>query len=171
MQSCDEERTEDVPIYYAEKVTRTFSRSCQSGPRQDAVKGPPQSQRTSQGSFTSSSSKPTAPQGGHNMAQITKRDSTHNRTEAAGDNSAMKNFSLPLRSLFVLLGVGLGDGNQLAQIEISNCKDDDFFQQLRTSYNTTKGFLRRVFGIWIYAHCDFFKVPKSPPQRSRRFPS
>ena len=104
------------------------------------------------------------------MAKITKRGSTHNRPEAAGDNSAMKKVSLSLQSHFVLLGVAVGDGNQLAQIEISNCKDDDFFQQLRISYNTTKGFLRRVFGIWIYAHCDFFKVPKSPPTALKQIP-
>ena len=125
---------------------------------------------TSRGSSTPSSSKPAAQQGGHKMAQITKRGSTHNRPEAARDKSAMKKVTLPLQSLFVLLGVAVGDGNQLAQIEISNCKDDDFFQQLRISYDTTKGFLRRVFGIWMYAHCDFFKVPKSPPPALNQIP-
>ena len=71
-----------------------------------------------------------------------------------------------LSPLFVFLGIGLGDETRLAQIEIIDKKDDTFYEELKRSYNATKGILRRVFGIWKYANCEFFKVPFPLPPNS-----
>ena len=66
--------------------------------------------------------------------------------------------------LFVFLGIGLSDENRLAQIKIIDKKDDTFYEELKRSYKATKGISRRVFSIWNYAHCEFFKgtYPLSP---------
>ena len=76
-----------------------------------------------------------------------------------GYSTATNDHTLLSSPLFVFLGIGLGDDNRLAQIEIIDKKDDAFYEELRRSYNTTKGILRQAFGIWKYAHCEFFKVP------------
>ena len=69
--------------------------------------------------------------------------------------------------LFVFLGIGLGDENRLAQIKIVDKKDDTFYEELKKSYKATKGILRRVFSIWKYAHCEFFKVTYPLPPWSQ----
>ena len=81
------------------------------------------------------------------------------KKRAVGYNTDTNSRTLVISALFVFLGVGLGDESRLAQIEIINKEDDTFYEELRKSYNATKGILRRVFGIWKYAHCEFFKVP------------
>jgi hypothetical protein len=59
---------------------------------------------------------------------------------------------------YVLFGVSSGDDLHLAQIEIQDFKDDQFFEQLRESYNELRGFFREWFGIWQYSHSEFVKV-------------
>lgn len=76
-----------------------------------------------------------------------------------GYNTGTNSRTLVVSALYVFLGVGLGDENRLAQIEIINKEDDTFYEELKRSYNAAKGILRRVLGIWKYAHCEFFKVP------------
>jgi hypothetical protein len=60
--------------------------------------------------------------------------------------------------IYVLLGVTGGDDLHLAQIEVQDFKDDQFFEQLRERYNELRGFFRRWFGIWQYSHSEFVKV-------------
>ena len=81
------------------------------------------------------------------------------KKRAVGYDIGTNSRTLVISALFVFLGVGLGDENRLAQIEIFNKEDDTFYDELKKSYNATKGIVRRVFGIWKYAHCEFFKVP------------
>jgi hypothetical protein len=59
---------------------------------------------------------------------------------------------------YVLFGVTVGDDLHLAQIEVQDFKDDQFFEQLRESYNELRGFFRNWFGIWQYSHSEFVKV-------------
>lgn len=55
--------------------------------------------------------------------------------------------------------MGVKSGSiQIAQIEVQALKDDLFFDALRHRYSKLRGFLRRWFGIWRYAHCDFIKA-------------
>ena len=62
---------------------------------------------------------------------------------------------------YILLGVSVGSDLRLAQIEvhgISRTTDDDFFKELKYRYTTLRGFMRRWFSIYRYAHCRFVKV-------------
>jgi hypothetical protein len=62
------------------------------------------------------------------------------------------------RGKFVLFGVTAGEDLHLAQIAVQDCRDDQFFEELKTKYNEIRGLFRRWFGIWRYSHCDFVKV-------------
>jgi hypothetical protein len=59
---------------------------------------------------------------------------------------------------YVFFGVTAGDDLHLAQIEVQDFKDDQFFEQLRERYNELRGFFRNWFGIWQYSHSGFVKV-------------
>ena len=60
--------------------------------------------------------------------------------------------------IYVLFGVTAGEDLHLAQIEVQDFKDDQFFEQLRERYNELRGFFRKWFGIWQYSHSAFVKV-------------
>jgi hypothetical protein len=60
--------------------------------------------------------------------------------------------------IYVLFGVAAGEDLQLAQIEVQDFKDDQFFEHLRERYNELRGFFRKWFGIWQYSHSEFVKV-------------
>jgi hypothetical protein len=59
---------------------------------------------------------------------------------------------------YVFLGVTAGEDLHLAQIEVHNHEDDQFFQMLKENYHELRGLLREWFGIWKFSHCDFVKV-------------
>jgi hypothetical protein len=59
---------------------------------------------------------------------------------------------------YIFLGVTAGDGLHLAQIEVHNHDDDQFFHVLRGNYHRLRGLFREWFGIWKFSHCDFVKV-------------
>lgn len=65
---------------------------------------------------------------------------------------------------FVLFGVQGSKRLQsarlrLAQIDIEVHKDDDsFFDEMTIQYRKLRGFLRRVFSIWVFHTCDFVMV-------------
>jgi hypothetical protein len=61
-------------------------------------------------------------------------------------------------TIYVLFGVTAGEDLQLAQIEVQDFKDDQFFEHLRERYNELRGFFRKWFGIWQYSHSEFVKV-------------
>lgn len=60
--------------------------------------------------------------------------------------------------IYVLFGVTAGEDLHLAQIEVQDFNDDQFFELLRERYNELRGFLRKWFGIWQYSHSEFVKV-------------
>ena len=60
--------------------------------------------------------------------------------------------------IYVLFGVTAGEDLHLAQIEVQDSKDDQFFEQLRERYNELRGFFRKWFGIWQYSHSEFVEV-------------
>jgi hypothetical protein len=95
-------------------------------------------------------------------------------TGEAGPNSADNLSSIPKSAsrvsaaskvnmqdkgkIYVLFGVTAGEDLHLAQIEVQDSKDDQFFEQLRERYNELRGFFRKWFGIWQYSHSEFVKV-------------
>jgi hypothetical protein len=72
--------------------------------------------------------------------------------------SAASNVMQDKGKTYVLFGVTAGEDLQLAQIEVQDFKDDQFFEQLRERYNDLRGFFRKWFGIWQYSHSEFVKV-------------
>ena len=73
---------------------------------------------------------------------------------------------VPLNSMtgFVLFGVHGSKRLQnaclrLAQIDVAVYKDDDsFFDEMSVQYRKLRGFLRRVFSIWVFQTCEFIMV-------------
>lgn len=48
---------------------------------------------------------------------------------------------------------------RLAHFDIEVHKDhDSFFDEMVKQYNELRGFLRRVFSIWMFHTCDFVMV-------------
>lgn len=86
------------------------------------------------------------------------------KTEPSGTSTAVD--IIPPSSLvgFVLFGVHgskrLHNASlRLAQINVAAYKDDDsFFEEMNVQYQTLRGFLRRVFSIWIFHTCEFIMV-------------
>ena len=73
---------------------------------------------------------------------------------------------VPLSNLtgFVLFGVHGSKRLQnaclrLAQIDVAVYNNDDsFFDEMTVQYGKLRGFLRRVFSIWIFETCEFIMV-------------
>ncbi|KAF2810898.1 uncharacterized protein BDZ99DRAFT_441534 [Mytilinidion resinicola] len=61
---------------------------------------------------------------------------------------------------YVFLGVRRGDEYKVAEINVHGLGDDQFFKELKAEYYTMKGYLWRLFSIWKFKHCDFFKFEK-----------
>ena len=64
---------------------------------------------------------------------------------------------------FVLFGVHGSQRLQsaylrLAQIEVSDKDDDEFFDQIIVEFRRLRGFLRRTFSIWVFHTCEFIMV-------------
>lgn len=51
-----------------------------------------------------------------------------------------------------------GNNLRLAQIDVKAMKDDHLFEAIKNNYQKLRGYLRRYFSIWRFAHCDFVKV-------------
>ena len=159
-----------MPIFFAEQVARASTGASNAAAQQYAVggagQGPPTSNDPpshSTASFTTSNSRQSSEYTDH----LTKNGpSLKQKNRVVGYSTGANNLMPVLSPLFVFVGVGLSDETRLAQIEIIDKKDDTFYEELKRSYNATKGVLRRVFGIWKYAHCEFFKVPFPSPPRS-----
>ena len=64
---------------------------------------------------------------------------------------------------FILFGVHGSQRLQsaylrLAQIEVSEKDDDEFFDQMIIEFRRLRGFLRRTFSIWVFHTCEFIMV-------------
>jgi hypothetical protein len=64
----------------------------------------------------------------------------------------------PNYSLHLLLVVKTGSSHHLSQIELHGASTKQFFRQLRSDYFKLRGCIRSFFSIWVYSHCDFYKV-------------
>lgn len=64
---------------------------------------------------------------------------------------------------FVLFGVHGSQRLQsaylrLAQIEVSDKDDDEFFDEMIVEFRRLRGFIRRTFSIWVFHTCEFIMV-------------
>jgi hypothetical protein len=90
------------------------------------------------------------PNSANNLSSIPK--------SASRGSAASKVNTQDKEKTYVLFGVTAGEDLHLAQIEVQDFKDDQFFEQLRERYNELRGFFRIWFGIWQYSHSEFVKV-------------
>ena len=157
-----------MPIFFAEQVARP---SPYGAAQWYAVEGDGQGQTTSSrrpSHSTASTTMSNSRQSSQYTGRLTEHEtSLKQKKRAVGYNTGTNSRTLVVSALYVFLGIGLGDENRLAQIEIVNKEDETFYEELKRSYNATKGIVRRVFGIWKYAHCEFFKVPFPLPAKSQ----
>lgn len=99
------------------------------------------------------------------------RTTTQNlRTNAQSSNGSSSNLqvsytqtssSLPAAPPvfpYVFLLVSAGSTYRLAQMTVKDRSTFDFFHDLRLQYNSLRPFFRRRFSIWVYSHCDFYRV-------------
>lgn len=59
---------------------------------------------------------------------------------------------------FVHLLVRKADRYLLSSIKVKDKDARGFFQDLVVRYHRHRGYLRRIFSIFVYSHCDFVKV-------------
>ena len=160
-----------MPIFFAEQVARTSTGASNAAAQQYAIEGAGQGQPTSNdppSPSTASSTSSNSRQSSQYTDQLTEHDpSLKQKRRGVYYSTATNDRMLVFGPLFVVLGIGLGDENLLAQIKIVDKNDDTFYEKLKTSYKATKGILRRVFSIWKYANCEFFKVTYPLPPRSQ----
>ena len=86
------------------------------------------------------------------------------KNDALATSTAVEIVPLSNLSGFVLFGVHGSKHLQnaclrLAQIDVAVYKDDDsFFDEMTVQYRKLRGFLRRVFSIWVFQTCEFIMV-------------
>ena len=84
--------------------------------------------------------------------------------DASAEGTAVEIVPLSNLTGFVLFGVHGSKRLQsaclrLAQIDVAVYKDDDsFFDEMTVQYRKLRGFLRRVFSIWVFQTCEFIMV-------------
>ena len=87
--------------------------------------------------------------------------------DASATSTAVEIMPLSNLTGFVLFGVHGSKRLQnaclrLAQIDVTVYKDDDsFFDEMTVQYRKLRGFLRRVFSIWVFQTCEFIMVRPS----------
>lgn len=69
---------------------------------------------------------------------------------------------MPVRCRYVLFMI-YNDGLCLRAIESQSLSNDQLFDRMRLEYRQSKGWFRTWFGLWIFSHCDFYKVSPDCP--------
>lgn len=115
---------------------------------------------------SSKSALPTHTQNVALQAQIISRSDTDpsppgSNEAARGGSETADNAPLKMTG-YVFLGVKRGVEHSVAEINVHGLGDDQFFKELRAEYHKMKGYLRRFFSVWRFAHCDFVKVELNP---------
>ena len=159
--ACGEDRYETVPTSFAKQIVR--KRRLQLGgspasnpqlPAQNRVASPPTNHSLSPSQYVPpnlSKSLQSDPESGQTSA-LNLSDGGQRAKEAVNISTEF--------GLHVLVNVPVGDNLHIKRIDILDYRDDRFFEQLRAAYASAKGKLRRIFGIWTYSHCKFFKFEK-----------
>lgn len=59
---------------------------------------------------------------------------------------------------YVIILVKRADRYLMSQVDVCELCDNTFFQSLRIEYRRLRGWLRNLFSVWRYSHCDFYQV-------------
>ena len=159
--SCGEDRSQDVPAFFAQKVMRnpglrpsTLPASSTQGSLYRGSLGP----SAAQSDGTSQEAGREFQEFSQNTANL-NQSSKPSLTNAGRRNQSKPGFLNDIK-LYVLLSLPVGDDIRLKHIEILDYEDDNFFKQLRITYVNEKGFLGTYLGIRKYAYCDFYRFEK-----------
>ena len=84
-------------------------------------------------------------------------------TDRSAPNTAVEIVPPSNFTGFILFGVHGSQRLQsaylrLAQIEVNDKDDDEFFDQLIVEFRRLRGFLRRAISIWVFHTCEFIMV-------------
>jgi len=159
---CGEQRWAEVPAGFARAVTqsaRTYLIRCQLLAYPGSAQ-PPQAAHSKQ--LPSSTSMPSS-KAAEGFAKGTQADDgsespSRNPRLGANPNTNTSTASSPLTSQRVFFLVAAGSGFRLAQIRVEKLTTYEFFRELRQQYNDLRRFFRRWLSIWVYSHCDFYRV-------------
>jgi len=162
---CGEQRWAEVPTDFARVVTRS-ARTCLTNSQLVAYPGsvqPPQASHLKQLPSSASVASSKAAERFAKGAQAAggSGSSSRNPPLGAGPNTNTGITSSPLTSQRVFLLVAAGNGFRLAQIRVERLTTYEFFRELRQRYNDIRRFFRRWLSIWVYSHCDFYRVRKT----------
>ena len=153
---CGARRFEDVPAFFAEKLIKT------SRLRPLYLPDPSQLIPPERPRFTQDPNDTTIERGNSNSSSNSQENP--NPTQIFGNSTVGAKMegqtivNMPVGAqLFVFLSVQNGSGLCLEQMKIVDHTDDKFFKELRASYLGAKGLFKRIFSIYEYAHCDFFR--------------
>ncbi|KAL4933233.1 uncharacterized protein BDV17DRAFT_105288 [Aspergillus undulatus] len=83
-----------------------------------------------------------------------------NRGNPTQVTSASFSFAAAAHERYVLLVVRRGSQHFLSQLRVHQSNDDNFFQALRSEYCRLRGWIRTIFSVWRYSHCDFYQFDK-----------
>ncbi|KAJ5210767.1 hypothetical protein N7491_010578 [Penicillium cf. griseofulvum] len=73
-------------------------------------------------------------------------------------SESSRNIGYQLHAFLVLLNSSIfGSAHCLVQTTVHKMNDHDFFTWIRDSYYSHRGFLAIWFGLYRYAHCEFFR--------------
>lgn len=87
----------------------------------------------------------------------TRTLSSQGSTTLAGSIASQQDID-DFMQRFVFLSIKKGQNLCLAQISVWNVGDQGFFAALRREYRKHKGWFRKWFSVWKFAHCDFTMV-------------
>jgi len=153
LQNCGEKICMAVPASLADAVIALSASMSASGPlgRNQRPITPPHS--TSPSSQTHSNGQTSS------TAQSTI-GSPHDPQQVLGSGPSRRAAVRPLRSIsgWVFLVVKRGGDYRLSQINVHGHASIDFFRHLRAEYFRLRGLFPRYFSVWVFSHCDFYKV-------------
>jgi hypothetical protein len=165
-QECGQKRWAEVPVDFAKAMTQSTS-AYLSGNKLVAYStssqpsGVVHSQQSPSSSNTPSGKIAQNSPVGSLAGSASGLPRSKSRPELGSDsNTTVISSSLPAQYIFFL--VAAGSDFRLAQIRVGNITTYGFFRELRQQYDKLRPFCRKWLSIWVYSHCDFYRVRASP---------
>lgn len=138
----------------AKACTLRIERLAHSASGQSSAAAPSQPPPPSANASSANTTKSSAT----NVQKINSPSSPSNNSNLGTATSTLNGPSSPLTPQHIFLLVASGNHVRLAQIRVESMKTHKFFHELRRQYNCLRSFTRRWLSIWVYSHCDFYRV-------------
>lgn len=101
-------------------------------------------------------------------ARHTQQASSSRRRELSTFPSPDDSLPLPLERIqqrYVFLLTRKASRYLFCSVDVTAMGSAEFFQTLAAKYNANRGYLRRLFSVFVYSHCDFVKIKRYAPRR------